>query len=268
MRIRAGFLKEFTSTWSLLDWNRIDETAPAWVQVSMSQVRPWRQTSADAALRNYADQRVLSAPDPLKPAPTVHFVAGSTDPAPARDDRRRSPLLNLERNRDRSTIDWTDFDRAARHSLLVTGPGELKRQAKMGRTEQQAKDRALVVVSGSISRQVLNGGRAATLTSVATDQQAIGWARLTDSDPCAFCLVLASRGPVYKSESSAGFQAHDACACIPVAVFSKSEPWPGRAREYRRLYDQVAKGQKDPINALRRHLAAQKRDRAPQPLTA
>lgn len=295
VQIRAGFLASFLPTWSLLDWRRLDDTTPAWIQVVMALVRPWRQASANAAVQHYAEYRLLTAPRPLEPAPAVEFVDGpdvlpeppwssttgrgnllTFDPGRAglEDRAGRGILLDgvpgSSREGDTARIDWAESDRAARHSLLVTGPGELKRQASMGRTEQQAKDRGLVVVSGSISRQVLNGGRTATLTSVAADQQAIGWARLTDGDPCAFCIVLASRGPAYKSEASAGFQAHDNCACIPVAVFSKTAAWPGQAREFRRLYDRVAAGQKDPINTLRRYLAAQEREAAtkPQPQTA
>jgi hypothetical protein len=121
-------------------------------------------------------------------------------------------------------------------------------------------DRALVRTSGSASRQVLLGDRVTTLTAVDADTQAVGWARISDGDPCAFCWMLVSRGPVYKSEATANFQAHDHCGCKPVPVFSKTAPWPGRAREYRRIYNQVAQGQPDPLNAIRRYLATQESD--------
>jgi hypothetical protein len=266
--IKAGFLAQFLPTWSLLDWRRLDETTPAWVRVVMAILRPWRQASANAAAAHYAEYRLLTAPRPLDSGPTLRFTGGVNPlgAVPLPDIRHTiSVPVTLH-------IDWTNADKAAEHSLRVTGPGELKRQAAMGRTEEQAKDRGLVTVSGSASRQVLNGGRQATLTSVAADQQAIGWARLTDGNPCAFCALLAGRGPVYKSEQSAGFQAHDHCACIPVAVFSKAAPWPGNARAYRRLYNDSTSGYsgKDARNAFRRAYEQQQREAATpaQPQTA
>jgi hypothetical protein len=160
-------------------------------------------------------------------------------------------------------IDWTDFDAAAEKSLNSTGPAYLKHQAARGVDEEAAKRNGLVVASGSASRQVLNGGRAATLTLVDADSKALGWARMTDGDPCAFCALLASRGPVYRSEASAGFSAHDHCACVPVAVYSRTAPWPGDAAVYRKLYEDNIAGQysgKDALRAWRRLHDKRQRD--------
>lgn len=65
----------------------------------------------------------------------------------------------------------------------------------------------------------------------------IGWARvLTGAENCAFCAMLASRGPVYeestvltgtkRSESRDGFSFHDHCDCKAVLVV-KGQPWEG-----------------------------------------
>ncbi|WP_459963618.1 VG15 protein [Nocardia sp. IFM 10818] len=79
-----------------------------------------------------------------------------------------------------------------------------------------------------------------------------GWARVaTNPKPCAFCLMLVSRGPVYASAETAGFTGknkqarklheagsekamrlamrkfHPGCGCIVVPVFDKQD-WPGR----------------------------------------
>ena len=51
-----------------------------------------------------------------------------------------------------------------------------------------------------------------------------GWARVPSSrEPCAFCLMLASRGGVYRSEKVAktgfsGKKYHGDCHCVPVLV--------------------------------------------------
>lgn len=72
------------------------------------------------------------------------------------------------------------------------------------------------------SRHVLNQGRHTISRSVARSP-GVRYARvLGGSDPCAFCRVLASRGPVYGSRDSAllsdGEKYHDKCYCQPVPM--------------------------------------------------
>lgn len=67
----------------------------------------------------------------------------------------------------------------------------------------------------------------------------IGWARvLTGASSCGFCVMLASRGPVYSSASHAGKsdgrdKFHSHCDCMVVPVYQRRD-WPGR-REYEEL---------------------------------
>lgn len=39
--------------------------------------------------------------------------------------------------------------------------------------------------------------------SASVNPHSTGWRRITDGDPCAFCAMLASRGPAYRTEASA-----------------------------------------------------------------
>jgi len=160
-------------------------------------------------------------------------------------------------------IDWTPADRAARVSLEVTGPVGQKSKAKRGKPLKVAQDESFTEAAGAASRHVLTGGRQSLLTLLEDDPQALAWARVTDGDPCAFCSLLASRGPVYLSESSAAFRAHDNCACTAEPVYSRQAPWPGRAAEFRQLYRQATRGYsgQDAINAYRRAYEQQRRDR-------
>lgn len=72
------------------------------------------------------------------------------------------------------------------------------------------------------------------------------WARVvrpTQTGPCGFCAMLASRGPVYSSERAAGAGAntfHDGCRCEIVPVFT-SRVWEGKAdhAKYAQLYKDV-----------------------------
>lgn len=121
--------------------------------------------------------------------------------------------------------------------LTATGRNAVRDALRAGRSAEDARSVALMRTSGSVTRQVLNGGRETILRSVAEDKEARGWARVTDGDPCAFCALLAGRGPVYK-DITVDFQAHDGCACVPEAVYGRSE-WPGRAREFHDLYNEA-----------------------------
>lgn len=115
--------------------------------------------------------------------------------------------------------------------------------------------------AAAVERHVIQAGRDTTV-KLAVASEAIGWARvLTGAENCAFCVMLASRGPVYGSEKSAKFTAdmkryHDGCDCRVVAVYDRKS-WPGRDayREALRRYgDAPSEGGK--LNGLRRSLYA------------
>lgn len=109
-------------------------------------------------------------------------------------------------------------------TLDATGPYSLLRDIKAGTPLSTAVQKAAVSVSGAASYLALEGGRQAVLQAVKDDPAAIAWARITTSGkPCSFCAMLASRGPVYKSERSASFQSHNHCACEPVCIFSEDD---------------------------------------------
>jgi hypothetical protein len=93
-------------------------------------------------------------------------------------------------------------------------------------------------VAGALGKLVLTGGRR-TLTGIAArDPQALGWGRTTSGDPCAFCRMLAGRGPTYKTEKSADFEAHDGCGCSAEPLFKGGSP-PEQAAEYAREWNEA-----------------------------
>lgn len=121
--------------------------------------------------------------------------------------------------------------------LVVTGRDALASALDAG-SPAEARETALVRTSGSISRHVLNGGRETILRSVAEDKEALGWGRVTDGDPCAFCAMLAGRGPVYE-EDTVDFEAHDGCGCGAEPVYFRDARWPGRAHEFHDMYNEA-----------------------------
>lgn len=94
----------------------------------------------------------------------------------------------------------------------------------------------------AVARHANQAGRDAVRDTAASAGEEIGWARVTTSPhPCAFCAMLASRGPVYTSERTALYRGysvdayHFHCDCRATLVF-KGKPWHGQA-DYERLQD-------------------------------
>lgn len=158
-------------------------------------------------------------------------------------------------------------------ALDVTGPVEFKKAIAAGKTPQQAMEAAAVRMVGTTQYLALEGGRQVMQRSIATDERATGWARVTDADPCAWCAMLASRGAVYKSDRTGGrdqnarfvgdgeFKYHDHCSCQVWPAYTNDEPFIGIAEG---LYDDWlretrGRGGKHAVNAFRRWWEAEGR---------
>lgn len=141
-------------------------------------------------------------------------------------------------------------------NLRIAGPGHAGSALYRGGTDVYGS--TLSNLEGEVSRNVLNGGRGATLNTMQADRTAVGYVRITDGNPCAFCAMLASRGPAYRSQRSGSFKAHPRCGCTAKPVFSKGDPWPERNQRFREQWDATTKGYSgnDALNAFRRALAA------------
>ncbi|WP_280393385.1 hypothetical protein [Nocardia wallacei] len=121
--------------------------------------------------------------------------------------------------------------------------------------EETRTDRAVARVvadraGARLARHARQAGRDAVIDTAASAGDEIGWARvLTGAENCAFCAMLASRGPVYRSDKSAssvvgrrgrtrgtrelGEEFHDHCDCEVVLV-RRGQDWPGR-EQYEQL---------------------------------
>lgn len=158
-----------------------------------------------------------------------------------------------------AVLDPTPDPVATAVSLQATGPATAQRALSSGLTAEAAAARALVTLSGSASRIILDGGRQTVLLTVESDRKALGWMRVTHGKTCAFCAMLASRGPVYKSRRSAGgarsrpARFHDHCDCTVEPVYSTATRWPEASRRADELWasSTVGLGGQEARNAFR-----------------
>lgn len=136
------------------------------------------------------------------------------------------------------TIDPPHYEPAALRQALERTTQKRERLTGEDSTE---RGRRLVVAdaSAAVARHIEMAPRETTMYLVEADDEALGWARVASGrETCAFCTLLISRGPVYKSKAVAerttvrsskgeGRRYHDRCDCIAVPVFDE-ERWPGR----------------------------------------
>lgn len=119
----------------------------------------------------------------------------------------------------------------------------------------------------TVTRSVEDSDAVATASGQGSAPRAKAWARqLTGADNCYFCVMLASRGAVYRSRRAALFDDylrtyHDHCDCMAVPIFD-IDRWDGKAEADRlyQLYLTATKGSDNPVNALRRHLHQMAKD--------
>jgi len=230
-KIRARALRDFLVLWPL--WHGDSQSFQRLVVATMPLARVYQSLSATLAATYYKEIRSLEQ----VPGDATVRLAASVVPA------------------------------QIVASMYATGQTTAADAIAAGRTATEARQIALARVSGAVTRHILDGGRDTILQSVQADKQAVGWARVTDGDPCYFCLTLASRGAVYKSEQTAGFQAHDHCGCTAMPVY-KGTLIPNLP-QWRDIYNRSqneaeSSGELQPgentskarLNAVRRYLAA------------
>lgn len=206
--------------WPLLDVGDIDGTVDRWLRAAVPLVEAQRAQSVATAANYYRFFRL---------------VEGATG--------EFTPVVSAAQAIPREQIVT---------SLLVTGPHALKKNIGQGLTPSRALDVSDARAAGAAIRHVLNGGRDSLLESVEQDREAIGWARATSGSPCGFCAMLASRGPVYKSEKSGGFESHDSCGCTAEPLFDEYADWPDGAREFRKMWNEAVSADGDTTKVFRK----------------
>lgn len=208
--IARGVIADTAQAVQLLDLADIDKSVQQFILQMNGIVATRRRQSEVAALRYYQSFRIAEI--------------GKTAPI-----RPTAKPLNIPQL---ST------------SFQVTGPVALKKAIRAGQGNTKALRTTTTTSSASAVRHVLNAGRELIHNAVTTDRAAMGWQRVTSGNACAFCAMLASRGPVYTSRDTAlaDPESHDGCACTEEPIFMEKGAWTDQARQYRDLWDESTQG--------------------------
>lgn len=122
--------------------------------------------------------------------------------------------------------------------LRINGPVAIKKKIGQGIPPEEAKRQAMSSLLMAVQQQVLAGGRDLIDKTVRYSGSDGRYRRVTDGKPCAFCAMLAGRGPVYSEETSS-FRSHRACGCTAEQVFGDWVPT-DREALWRASYKQAA----------------------------
>lgn len=209
-RLGATTVSQMLTVWPLLNPADLDGTFDRWLRAVLPVVT--RQHAASTQLAaNY--MRAFRAAELPSAAPVAAVLATP----PAAD--------------------------AVATSMLVTGPASIRSNLAKGVAFDVAVDRASATTARAAFRHALSGGRDTLGRTIAADKRAIGWARATSGKSCAFCAMLAGRGPVYTADT-VDFQTHDACSCSiePVYRDLPRDAWPPGSAQAADLWQDATQG--------------------------
>lgn len=264
--------RRMAEVWPSLAPDRLDATVGPWVRLASEVIASGRALSALLAGSWHRADRSAALDLAELDADVTAFIgaartvaARTGDPVPVtvvqlgrRVDVPPAPDPPPEDDHRAPAADTS----ALRASLVVTGPITIKKTQDVRRAQKKS--------TAAAQRHVRDAGRELVLDRVKEDRAAIGWARIPDDDPCAFCLMLASRGAVFKTESAAKYRHkggkaesyHDGCECEVWPLYDESTPLPEKIRDAQDLWDESTDGLKgdDARKAFRR--AVEKRSAA------
>ncbi len=223
--IRAAALRRLTGLWSLVDPTSLASTVGVFAN------------TAAAMLLGFSRESAIETVDYLGEFREAEGVPG--------DVRfRAAPLIDA------------DVAAGMIRGSTITGIVNARRA---GRNLTGSLDNALVKVAGTAGRIVMSGGRDTMLRGRQDDRKALGYERVGSGSACAFCLMLISRGPVYSSQKSSEFEAHDHCACTGELVYERGlSPSAELAEEWSEVTAGLSG--REARNAWRRHVAELRRE--------
>lgn len=119
-------------------------------------------------------------------------------------------------------------------------------ERKLKEQEEKNRDKA----GGRVDRYAINDGRRITPEMIPLDRRIKGVARGLGPNPCGFCSMLASRGFVYRSKTTAqaaGGQDsikryHDNCHCYPIVRWIDASELPAANQWLQDQWYEVAAG--------------------------
>lgn len=281
-QIAAALALALYPVWAIQRFTELDVSTPLWLAAAVPKVKTAYLQSQRVAAVFAEDVRAASLPTELplhidypsveqplnvpaerfNPLQTLAHALADTpgEIPPELQDLVHAPSMPAIPNTPSlQRISFDDFPaQDVSTSLVIQGNYGIKSNMPMQETE--AMYNGLANSSGAGIRQAMNGGRNAIDNIVTRDPRILGYARVTDTNPCYFCALLASRGTVYGKasfvETDSKFKVnkdapklpkgylnvakvHDHCKCQLRPVYAKAEFFDADAADYRDQWDDL-----------------------------
>lgn len=221
--VSTALVAALRKLWRLIDVRDLKASRERYAVAAAAVSRQYAMASARASLQNYSQMRA---------------DAGVT--APYRPQILKPPTVDEVR----AVVSGATQD-------LWNAPGVIELPTTVTITVVEEK------VEGELQKLVMNHGRNEMIEAIQGDRYARGFARVAKPGACAFCRMLATRGAVYKTASTAGAvgvtllnpagladvnRYHPNCHCTVLPLFAHSYEPPAHTREDMALWDEVTGG--------------------------
>ena len=210
--------------WSLLRYDRLDDSSAAWLHAVTLQVKEQFRISEQVSFDFVQGTKWAIEPlsKPLKKVttlfPTEDFQLAMRATGPASVKRATGVAFSAPVNYSEALSDLARQNVPGQTSQWVLDrireleESRARRDAAISVVEDDAMSAGTMNSTGAGVKFALNGGRGEVEQLVLLDaterlknRKVIGWARFTEDSatgPCYFCALLASKGAVYLSEDS------------------------------------------------------------------
>lgn len=240
--------------WQVMDFENLDQTSVLWTEAALPRIKTAYLQSQKVAAAFASNVRFAT----LATADTQPLLAPNVeDPAGIPRARVELPGYGVS---DSEPISFDEFpEDDVRTTLLVESNYRVK--SHMPLPAEDAMAAAQTNSTGGAVRQSLKGARSVTNNVVQFDRKVLGYARVTDGNPCHFCALLASRGAVYSKSSFAvsdpSFtknanapknlprghidisKVHNGCRCTLRPVYSRSHEFDADATFYKAQWEKI-----------------------------
>ena len=218
--------------WSLLQFDKLDETSPAWLHAVTLQVEEQFRISEQTSFEFVQGTKWAIEPlsKPLKKVTTLFpvkdFQLAMRATGPATIKRATGMAFSAPVNYSEALSELTPPDVPAGQTsqwvldrIAELEASRARRDEAINAVREEASSAGKLGTTGVGVKYALNGGRGEVEQLVVIDaqdrfknRQAIGWARFTEdtfnsqtgqrTGPCYFCALLASRGAFYLTEDA------------------------------------------------------------------
>lgn len=269
--------------WPILSYQNLDQTTPVWLHATTLEIEKQFRISEDLAFEYVQAAKWSVEPDSpalekirtVFPTDQVQLGMRITGPVSVKKAVGEAPPGGVLADEVMSNARTNSTGAGVKH-VMNGGRGEIQQQVEAEYVK------AMVAESES---------RGDDLVSRRAKRQAIGYARMTDDNPCYFCAVLASQGAVYLKDTSfdqsnsmirdikrngkvvdrrafvgdGNVKVHDHCRCHLRPVFRESDSMDDRANYFLKQWEKFGIGGKGEDGVYRNSMQNFRRKYVPPP---